>query len=70
MMMFSKDQMIKRLEDEGKEAEITEEIISIMDLLDGKPVIKNDFKALIYDVIEYGVSIDGKFYEVNLEDCF
>jgi hypothetical protein len=40
-----------------------------MDMLDGKEARKNDFKALIYDELEYIVFCDGKNYPVNPNDC-
>lgn len=68
-MVFRKSKMIARLEKEGKAHLIDEESKQIMDKLDGKEAIKNDFKALIYDVEEYYVhTVDGD-YPVNKLDC-
>lgn len=69
MKVFSKNLMLKRLEKEGRTSEIDEGALKIMDKLDDKPVEKNRFKALVFDVVEYGVIVDGVFYEVNLADC-
>lgn len=69
MKIFSKELMLKRLKEEGRSEEVDEGALKIMDKLDGKPVEKNRFKALVFDVVEYGVIVDGVFYEVNLADC-
>ena len=68
-MIFSANKMKTRLIAEGKEAMITDEILSIMNKLDGKEVEKNRFKALVHDEIEYGTTVNGEYYTVNINDC-
>lgn len=69
MKVFSKQKMLDRLEREGRTHQIDEESRKIMDALDGKEAIKNDFKALIYDELEYFVRHDGENFPVNPDDC-
>ena len=69
MKVFSKQKMLDRLEREGRSHEIDEESLKIMEALDGKEARKNDFKALIYDELEYIVFHDGTNYPVNPNDC-
>lgn len=69
MKVFSKQKMLERLEREGRSHLIDEESQKIMDALDGKEARKNDFKALIYDELEYYVSYEGENYPVNPNDC-
>ena len=69
MRVFSKQKMLDRLEREGRTHQIDEESRKIMDALDGKEAIKNNFKALIYDELEYFVHHDGKNFPVNPDDC-
>lgn len=68
-MKFSKAKMIARLEKEGRAHLIDEEAQKIMDELDGKEAIKNDFKALIHGVEEYFVRVGDDSYPVNKLDC-
>lgn len=68
-MKFSKAKMIARLNEEGRGHLIDDEITEIMDKLDGKEAIKNDFKALVHDKEEYFIRVDDKCYPVNKEDC-
>ena len=68
-MKFSKAKMIARLEQEGRAHLIDDESIKIMDELDGKEAVKNDFKALIYGVEEYYVHTENGNYPVNKLDC-
>lgn len=69
MKVFSKQKMLDRIEQEGRSHLIDEESLRIMDALDGKEAVKNDFKALIYDELEYYVRHDGQNYPVNPNDC-
>ena len=69
MKVFSKDKMRARLEREGRAHLIDEESAKIMLMLDGREAIKNDFKALVHDELEYFVRHDGKCYPVNPNDC-
>lgn len=69
MKVFSKKKMMDRLETEGRAHLVDEDSASIMDMLDGKEAIKNDFKALVYDELEYFVRVNGHNYAVNPNDC-
>ena len=69
MKVFSKQKMMERLEKEGRVHLVDEESAKIMDMLDGKEAKKNDFKALIYDELEYYVVHEGESYPVNANDC-
>lgn len=69
MKVFSKQKMMERIEKEGLSHMVDEECIKIMDALDGKEAVKNDYKALIFDQLEYYVRLDGKNYPVNPNDC-
>lgn len=48
---------------------IDEESIKIMNMLDGKEAVKNDFKALVFGQLEYFVRHEGSTYPVNPIDC-
>ena len=71
MLVFSKQKMLERLEREGRLDEIDDSSRMLMDKIDGLQVIKNDFKALVFDVIEYGVihPYTKEFILVNTNDC-
>jgi hypothetical protein len=69
MKVFSKQKMLERLEKEGRSHLVDEESANIMDALDGKEAFKNDFKALVYDELEYYVRYRGQNFPVNPEDC-
>lgn len=69
MKVFSKQRMLDRLEKEGRSHLVDEQSIEIMNMLDGQEAHKNDFKALIYDELEYFVRVEGKNYPVNPNDC-
>ncbi len=68
-MKFVAEKMKQRLIAEGRGEMITEEITNIMKKLDGKEVRKNNFKALVYDEVEYEATVDGESYPVNIDDC-
>ena len=69
MKIFSKQKMMERLEKEGRAHLVDEDSVKIMDMLDGKEAVKNDFKALIYGELEYFVRVNGENYAVNPNDC-
>lgn len=69
MKVFSKQKMLERLEREGRSHQVDKKSLEIMDALDGKEAVKNDFKALIYDELEYFVRHNGQNYPVNPNDC-
>ena len=68
--IFSKSKMLHRLEREGRLEEIDEQSRQIMDDIDGLPVEKNSFKALVYDINEGMVThpVYGTL-SVNFNDC-
>ena len=69
-MKFSKDLMMKRLEKEGMLDQVDEEIIKIMDDLDGQQVSSNCWNRQVYDEPVYwcvGKSGEGQY--VNELDC-
>jgi len=69
-MIFSKDKMIERLTCEGNAGAITDEIISIMDNLDGQPVSTSSWNRQVNDAFVYACQgKDGKSYDVNESDC-
>lgn len=68
-MVFRKAKMLARLEREGRAHLANGAMLEIMDKLDGKPAVKNDFKALVHDVEEYMVNLNGEYYAVNKLDC-
>lgn len=69
MKVFSKQKMMARLEREGRAHLVDEDSAGIMDMLDGKEAVKNDFKALVYGQLEYFVRVNGENYAVNPNDC-
>ena len=68
--IFRKDKMLQRLKAEGQEDKISEELIEIMDSIDGCEVKKNIYKVLVYN-IEEGVIETEKYgnLAVELRDC-
>lgn len=68
MKVFSKQKMLDRVEREGMSHLVDEECIRIMDMLDGKEAVKNDFKALVFDQLEYFIRVDGENYPVHPDD--
>lgn len=68
--IFSKSKMLHRLEREGRLEEIDEQSKQIMDDIDGLPVEKNRFKALVYNINE-GMVTHHKYgiLPVNFNDC-
>lgn len=69
MKVFSKQKMIDRLTQEGLSDRIDDSILEIMNMLDGKEVSKNDFKALVLDELEYFIEHEGRCYPINPNDC-
>lgn len=70
-MVFSKEKMLERLKREGRTDMITAKSMEIMDQIDGLPVEKNHFKALVYDELEFIVMnpVDKLWTPVNINDC-
>ena len=69
-MVFSSEKMLKRLEVEGRLDMIDEQSKEIMSKIDGLPIEKNHFKALVYDELEFYVRHPelGNI-PVNYNDC-
>ena len=53
MLVFRKELMLKRLEKENLLDKVDDEVMKLMNELDGKEVHKNDWKALVFDELEY-----------------
>lgn len=68
-MKFSKTKMMARIEKEGLMHLLDDECKKLMDDLDGKEAVKNDFKALVYGQEEYMVRLNDRWYPVNKLDC-
>lgn len=69
-MIFSKEKMLERLEKEDRLNMIDEQSREIMDKIDGLPVEKNHFKALVYDQLEFYVRhTEIGNVPVNINDC-
>lgn len=71
MKVFSKDKMIERVKHEGQEDLLDKDCLDLMDLIDGLPAVKNDWKALVLDELEYMVKHPetNKWVPVNYQDC-
>ncbi len=69
MLVFKKELMLKRLEKENLLAMVDDEVIKLMNELDGKEVQKNDWEALIFGELEY-IAHDsmGRAYPINKDD--
>lgn len=69
-MKFCKDRMIARLTEEGRADAITDEILAIMNNLDGQEVNKTCWRRTVYDEPVYWVwGKDGHGQYVNENDC-
>lgn len=71
-MVFSKEKMISRLKEEGRwvEGEMPQDILDIMDNLDGCGVGTNSWHRQVYGEPVYTCEgRDGKSYDVNENDC-
>lgn len=69
-MKFCKDRMIARLTEEGRADAITDEILAIMDNLDGQEVNTTCWRRTVYDEPVYWVwGKDGHGQYVNENDC-
>ena len=70
MLVFSKEKMIDRLRDEGRFNEIDDEILEIMDNIDGMEASPNSWRRQVFDDAVLSVKgRDGKYYDVNELDC-
>lgn len=71
-MKFSKDKMINRLTQEGKADMIDDEIMAIMDSLDGQetlPAAATWSNRVKGEPVLGAYSKNGEFFEVNIADC-
>ena len=69
-MVFSKKKMITRLEKEGRLEGLPNEVLDVMDNLDNQPVGTNSWNRQVMGEPVYTcMGKDGKFYDVNEEDC-
>ena len=69
-MKFCKDRMIARLTEEGRADAITDEILAIMDNLDGQEVNTTCWRRTVYDEPVYWVwGKDEHGQYVNENDC-
>lgn len=69
-LRFSKKKMIERVTAEGRTDMITEEVIRIMDNLDGQEVNTTCWRRTVYDEPVYWVyGKDGEGNYVNEADC-
>lgn len=69
MLVFRKELMLKRLEEENLLDKVDDEVMKLMNELDGKEVHKNDWKALVFDELEYiARDSEGTTYPINKYD--
>lgn len=69
-MRFSKAKMIERVTREGRADMIDNEVIRIMDNLDGREARTNSWRRQVYgEPVLVVTGADGKVYNVNEEDC-
>lgn len=69
-MKFSKKLMLKRLENEGLLERVTEEIIAIMDNLDGQEANENCWNRRVNgEPVLWVIGKDGNGEYVNENDC-
>ncbi len=69
MLVFRKELMLKRLEKENLLDKVDDKVMKLMNELDGKEVRKNDWKALIFDELEYiARDSEGTTYPINKND--
>lgn len=61
--------MEARLQKEERWHEATLQVKAIMKALDGKVIQKNRCEEVVNDVNKYGINLNGRWYEVNLDDC-
>lgn len=70
MSKFSKQRMIERLTKEGRAKAITEEVVRIMDNLDGQEASASCWRRQVYgEPVLYVVGKDGTGEYVNELDC-
>lgn len=69
MKIFSKQKMLDRLKREGRADEVSEDALELMNILEGREAVKNDFKALVFGQLEYFVRYNDQVFPVNPNDC-
>lgn len=70
-MKFSKAKMIARVVAEGRADMIDDEVIKIMDNLDGLEAHTNSWRRQVYgEPLLVVKGRDGKTYDVNENDCY
>lgn len=70
MKKFSKKKMVERLIKEGRGSQITDDIIEIMDDIDGQEVQENCWDRQVYgQPVFYVVGKSGEGRYVNEADC-
>ena len=69
-MKFVKQKMIDRIKAEGREDMIDDEVMSIMDNLDGQEATRSCWRRIVHgDPVLWVVGKDGEGYYVNELDC-
>ncbi len=69
-MYFSKEKMIERITNEGRADMIDDQIIAIMDNLDGRWASPSCWRRQVYDEpVLWVVGKDGNGKYVNEDDC-
>ena len=69
MLKFSKDKMIKRITKEGKADMINDEVLAIMDNLDGCKVSTSCWRRTVYnEPVYWCVGKDGQGMYINEND--
>ena len=70
MKVFSKQKMLERIKKEGMMKMVDDDVIAIMDSLDGQEVNSNCWNRVVLDQpVYYCIGKDGKGHYVNEEDC-
>lgn len=69
-MKFSKERMIRRLTEDGRADQITDEVMMIMDNLDGCEASPSCWRRRVYDEpVLWVKGKDGDGQYVNEDDC-
>ena len=70
MYKFSKARMIKRLKEEGRADKITDEIVEIMDNLDGQEASDSCWRRTVFgEPVCWVIGKNGEGAYVNEQDC-
>ena len=69
-LVFKKELMLKRIEEEGRSDMVTSDVVEILDNLDGQEVDKSCWDRVVYDKpVFWVVGKNGKGEYVNENDC-